>query len=88
VKVRICTDLLSALCALKASLSAQHHVIFGQIWDVPQECKCLGLHFTMVWVLSHAGLRGNEDADEEVRLSGLMAQGEAEVDLPSAVTTI
>jgi hypothetical protein len=37
-EIRICTDSLSALCAMKAGPSAQRHLICGQIWDELQAC--------------------------------------------------
>jgi ribonuclease HI len=35
-----------------------------RIWDLLQACAAHGRHFSLVWVPDHAGLVGNEAADQ------------------------
>lgn len=87
-EIRICTDSLSALRALEAGPTAQRHRICQTIWRRLEECAAPDRHFTLVWVPGHAGLDGNELADEQARLGGLRTQDEAPICLPAAVAAI
>jgi ribonuclease HI len=87
-EIRVCTDSLAALKALEAGPTSQRHPICHRIWTQLQACEAPNRHFTLVWVPGHAGLGGNELADEQARLGGLREQNDAPIGLPTAVTAI
>jgi len=87
-EVRVCTDSLAALKALEAGPTAQRHPICQTIWRRLEACAAPDRHFTLVWVPGHAGLRGNELADDQARRGGLMEQQETPIGLLPAVAAI
>ena len=86
-RVRLCTDSLSALCALAAGPSAQRLKICADIWGALERCARPTRTFDFVWVPGHCDISGNEEADEQARLGGGSArrsQDAQPIDLPVA----
>ena len=66
-EVRLCTDSQSALGRLKEGPAAQRDALADSVWRRLLELTDRGIHLTLRWVPGHAGLPGNELADEVAR---------------------
>ena len=83
-EVRICTDSQSALTRLREGPAAQTDALADRVWRRLRGLADRGTHVTLQWVPGHAGLPGNELADEVARAAAELDQDEAPVDLKSA----
>ena len=82
-EVRICTDSQSALGRLKEGPAAQRDALADSVWTRLHELTDRGTRLTLQWVPGHAGLPGNELADEVARAAADLDQDRAPVDLQS-----
>ena len=83
--MRICTDSQAALRRLREGPEAQTDALADKVWR--RRLRGLadrGAHVTLQWVPRHAGLHGNELADEVAIAAADLCQDEAPVDLQSA----
>ena len=83
-EVRLCSDSQSALGRLKKGPVAQRDAPADSVWRRLLELTDRGTHLTLQWVPGHAGLPGNELADEVARAAADLDQDRAQVDLQSA----
>ena len=83
-EVRICSDSQSALRRLKYGPAAQTDFLADNVWRRLRDLADRGVRLHLQWVPGHAGLPGNELADEVARAAADLGQAEASVDLQSA----
>ena len=87
-EVRICTDSQSALTRLKGGPAAQTDVLADRVWRRLRGLADRGTRLILQWVPGHAGLPGNELADEVARAAADLCQDEVPIDLQSAKARI
>ena len=80
-EVCICSDSQSALRRLKYGPAAQTDVLADKVWRRLNDLADRGVRLHLQWVPGHAGLPGNELADEVARAAADLDQAEAPVDL-------
>ena len=83
-EVRVCTDSQSALRRLAEGPAAQTDVLADKVWQRLLDLADRGTHTSLQWVPGHAGLPGNELADEIAREAANLEQRDVPIDLPSA----
>ena len=82
--IRVCTDSRSALVRLRAGPAAQTDSLAGSVWGRLRELADRGSRVHLRWVPGHAGLPGNEVADEVAREAADLEQGQVPVAFQSA----
>ena len=83
-EVRLCTDSQSALRRLARGPAARSDMLADRVWARLRALADGGLRLRLQWVPGHAGLPGNELADEVARAAAELDQGAVPVDLCSA----
>lgn len=83
-EVRVCTDSKSALTRLAGGPHAQSDTLVGSVWNHLSTLASRDIHIILQWVPGHAGLPGNELADEVARGAAALDQGTTRLDLNSA----
>lgn len=87
-EVRVCTDSAALLRALEAGPADQKHHLCQKIWQTLDDCSAEGRRFWLVWVPGHAGISGNDEADDQARRGGLLPQADSPLDFATATAAI
>ena len=87
--ILLCTDSRPGLQILSRGASNQETTLAQRIWELLSSITSAGKTITLQWIPGHAGVEGNEAADQLAnRASSTCAQDSTPIDLPSARSAI
>lgn len=87
-QVRLLTDSRSGLQQLKRGPGLQPTKLAADVWKLLQELGSRNIACTLQWVPGHAGIEGNEEADQLAGSAAELPQENAAIDLCSARSAI